>query len=43
MEKRALLVDSYKDLKAVVNLLFVTDWGCVHLRCEWLLRTGESL
>ena len=42
VEKRALQVDTHDVLVAVVNLLFMPGWGCVHLRCKLLLSTGET-
>ena len=33
-EERSLLVEAFTDLLGVVNLLFMPDWGCIHLRCE---------
>ena len=41
-EKKALVAEAYDDARAVVELLFLPDWGCVHLRCEWLLATGKN-
>ena len=41
-EKKALRAEAYDDVRAVVELLFLPDWGCVHLRCEWLLATGKN-
>ena len=41
-EERHLLVKAFADLLDVVNLLFMSEWGCIHLGCEWPMSTGEN-
>ena len=41
-EERSILVEAFTNFLGVVNLLFMPDWGCIHLRCEWIMSTGEN-
>ena len=41
-EERSLLDEAFADLLGVVNLLFMPNWGCFHLSCEWIMSTGEN-
>ena len=41
-EKQAVTVQAYEDLVDVVNFLFLTGLGCIHLRAEWYLWTGAN-
>ena len=39
-KKQEITAQAFQDLIDVINLLFLPDLGCIHLRSEWYLHRG---